>query len=34
MKKILFGGAAMLTDLDGEEIARPVNLDRLKKFYP
>jgi len=34
VKKILSDGATVLTDLDGEEMARPVNLDRLKKFYP
>ena len=34
VRKILSGGAAMLTDLDEEEMARPVNLDHLKKFYP
>ena len=34
VKKILSGGAAMLTDLDEEEMARPINLVRLKKFYP
>ena len=34
VKKILSGGAAILTDLDGEDMAHPVTLDRLKNFYP
>ena len=29
IKKIMFGGAIRITDLDGEEILRPINMDRL-----
>jgi len=34
VKNITFGSVAMLADIDREEVACPVNLDRLKKFYP
>ena len=29
IKKIMFGGATRTTDLDGEEMLRPINMDRL-----
>ena len=29
IKKIMSGGATRITDLDGEEMLRPINLDRL-----
>ena len=32
IKKIMFGGATRITDLDGEEMLRPVNMDRLQKY--
>ena len=31
--EILSGGAAILTDMDGQQFNSPVNLDRLKKYY-
>ena len=32
IKKIMFGGATRITDLDGKEMLRPVNMDRLQKY--
>ena len=29
IKKIMSGGATSITDLDGEEMLRPINMDRL-----
>ena len=29
IKKIMFGGAIRITDLDGEEMLCPINMDRL-----
>ena len=29
VKKIMSGGAMRITDLDGEEMLRPINMDRL-----
>ena len=29
IKKIMSGGATRITDLDGEEMLRPINMDRL-----
>ena len=29
MKKIMPGGATRITDLDGEEMLHPINIDRL-----
>ena len=29
IKKIMLGGATRITDLDGEEMIRPSNIDRL-----
>ena len=29
IKKIMSGGATRTTDLDGEEMLRPINMDRL-----
>ena len=29
IKKIMLGGATRITDLDGEEMLRPINMDRL-----
>ncbi|XP_074304145.1 uncharacterized protein LOC141638833 [Silene latifolia] len=34
VKKILTGGTARLTDLDGNDFSNPTNLDQLKKYYP
>src|ERR1043165_5556490 len=33
LKKVLFGGAVILTDLDGLEFKSPCNLDQLKRYY-
>ena len=33
LKKILSGGAVILTDLDGLEFKNPCNLDQLKRYY-
>ena len=33
IKKLLFGGAAYLMDLDGIEFKNPINIDRLKKYF-
>ena len=32
IKKIMVGGATRITDLDGEEMLRPINMDRLWKY--
>ena len=32
IKKIMFGGATRITDLDGEEMLCLVNMDRLRKY--
>ena len=29
IKKIMSGGVTRITDLDGEEMLRPINMDRL-----
>ena len=34
LKKILSRGAVRITDLDGEEMFRLVNMDRLWKYNP
>ena len=31
IKKIMSGGATRIIDLDGEEMLRPINMDRLRK---
>ncbi|KAL7264091.1 hypothetical protein ACSBR1_002110 [Camellia fascicularis] len=28
------GGAIILIDLDGLEFSEPINMDKLKKYYP
>ena len=33
IKKIMFRGATRITDLDGEEILHPINMDRLQKYH-
>ena len=33
LKRILSGGAVILTDLDGLEFTNPCNLDQLKRYY-
>ena len=33
IKKIMFGGATRITDLDGEEMLCPINMDRLWKYH-
>ena len=33
IKKIMFGGAIRITNLDGEEILHPINMDRLRKYH-
>ena len=33
IKTIMIGEAVKLMDLDGEELVRPINLDRLRKYY-
>ena len=32
IKKIMFGGAIRIIDLDGEEMLHPINIDRLRKY--
>ena len=32
IKKIMLGGAKRITDLDGEEMRRPINMDRLQRY--
>ena len=32
IKKIMLGGATRITDLDGEEMLRPINMDRLQRY--
>ena len=33
IKKIMFGGATRITDLDGEEMLCPINMDRLRRYH-
>ncbi|KAL7198647.1 hypothetical protein ACSBR2_021032 [Camellia fascicularis] len=33
-KAIWSGGAVVLMDLDGLEFSQPINMDKLKKYYP
>ncbi|XP_050916752.1 uncharacterized protein LOC127131911 [Lathyrus oleraceus] len=33
VKKAFFGGSLILTTMDGEELAHPVNSDAVKKYY-
>ena len=33
IKKIMSGGATRITDLDGEEMLHPINMDRLQKYH-
>jgi len=33
VKKIFSGGALMLSTMDGEDLARPVSFDSVKKYY-
>ena len=33
IKEIMFGGATRITDLDGEEMLRPNNKDRLRRYH-
>ena len=32
IKKIMSRGATRITNLDGEEMLRPINMDRLQKY--
>ena len=32
IKKIVIGGATRIIDLDGEEMLRPINIDRLRRY--
>ena len=32
IKKIMLGGTTRITDLDGEEMLHPINMDRLQKY--
>ena len=32
IKKIMLGGATRITNLDGEEMLRPINKDRLRRY--
>ncbi|KAL7181442.1 hypothetical protein ACSBR1_040349 [Camellia fascicularis] len=34
IKSIWSGGPVILTDLDGLEFSQPINMDKLKKYYP
>ena len=31
IKKIVLGGATRITNLDGEDMLRPINVDRLRR---
>ena len=33
IKKITSVGATRITNLDGEEMFRPINMDRLQKYH-
>ena len=33
VKKAFFGGALVLTNMDGEELPLPVNSDVVKRYY-
>ena len=33
VKKVFFGGAIMLTTMDGEDFPHPVNTYIVKKYY-
>ena len=32
IKKIMSGGAIRITNLDGEEMLHPINIDRLRSY--
>ena len=32
IKKIMSRGATRITDLDGEEMFHPINMDKLRKY--
>ena len=32
IKKIMSGGTTKITNLDGEEMLLPINMDRLQKY--
>ena len=32
IKKIMLGGATRITNLDGEEMLHPINMDRLRRY--
>ena len=32
IKKIMSGGATRITDLDGEGMLHPINMDRIRKY--
>ena len=34
IKSIWSGGAVVLMDLDGLEFSQPINMDKLKKYFP
>ena len=34
IKRIMLGGAVKITDLDGEEMFQPINMDRIQKYNP
>ena len=34
IKSIWSGGAIILLDLDGLKFSQPINMDKLKKYYP
>ena len=33
IKKIMSGGVTKITDLDGEEMLCPINMDKLQKYH-
>ncbi|MBN8124835.1 hypothetical protein, partial [Vibrio vulnificus] len=33
IKEIFGGGGARIMDIDGNEFTKPINLDKLKKYY-
>ena len=34
VKKVFSGGSMLITDMDGQELPSPINLDTVKKYYP
>ncbi len=34
VKKVLVGGALIITSMDGQEFPNPINADAVKKYFP